>query len=148
MKRQYKQTNVAIKAILSLCLCGIVFNSMSQRPDCSIVEDITLETVTVHLGLDNGKCRDTFTIENINLRVKRKGCVAYGYGCGDGKRTMRVLLTDTDAFRPIGCRPLKIFLWEKGILTYPAVIVDSTFLQKFNDTLEAFEESSASCMNK
>ena len=74
MKRQHKQANVAFKAILSLCLSGIVYSGISEWEECPIVQDVTLKTITVYIG-EGGTglaCADTLII--VGGAISLSGC--------------------------------------------------------------------------
>jgi hypothetical protein len=143
-RRQYKQNNSTCKAILFLCLSGIVLGELHNVPD---VREVTLETITVYINW-GAMCVDTLIIENINLRVERAPNPARGFGSACvGGANGRLLLTNTDTLIFNNCREPFGYWWKKGNIGYSSFI-DSASWQRFNDTIVSFEKSPASCLSK
>jgi uncharacterized protein (TIGR02145 family) len=158
MKHQYKHINITLIVILFLFLSGAVLSSMSfsiRLPswdyNAPFVEEVTLKTITVHMGgrhsVAVSECVDTLIIEDINLRVKRMDIRLSSSGCGGAFRGGIILLPDTTETLSLPCAKSYAFNWEKGGINYPAV-VDSTGWERFVNIVDSFTVTPSSCMER
>jgi hypothetical protein len=141
MKHQYKKFRIAPKAILFLCLSGVV---LGEGHDTPVVEEVILETITVYINGGDWFCSDTLIIENLNLRVKRGHHITGLYGCGGVGRTVVIPLPDTTGTLTYACR----LHWRKGDGINQAyhALVDADEWFQFRMLIKSFEESPTSCI--
>jgi hypothetical protein len=153
MKKTHKKRfDIAFKAILLLCLSVTVFGDWSQRGK-----------ITVYLGDEDGVgyefyCPDSFTIEDIKLRVEVGSKTRfYLGGCMCVTRAGMLVRENADTLYFMQHRPVERFYFTKEVrqfhradgsrefYDFHEAIVDTAFLQRFNENLDAFEKSPASC---
>jgi hypothetical protein len=158
IKTHKKRFDIALKAILLLCLSITVFGCLSQRGK-----------IVVYLGSekdvgDDMFCPDSFIIEDIKLRVKTGSKTRIYLGaCMCATREGMLVRKNADTLHFMTGRPVKhLYLTTKlrpshdsddfygeniddKFYEFYEAIVNPAFLQRFNEILDAFEESPASC---